>query len=73
MAKVCGAWNIVRYCPTTVDVDFEAAGKWDQTQFDLYSSEPEKELTDLWESMYKEFGTDLNGITEIYAYGYICE
>ena len=73
VSKKSGNWNVVPHCPTSVDVDFKAAGKWDQIQFDLYGDNLEEELIDLWTTMYAEYGADLDSVSDVNAYGYICE
>ena len=63
--------------PTSVDVYFvNKEGFEDCTQLDLYAgtnAERIAELSELWESLYDEFETDLDAITEVRSYGYICD
>ena len=68
-----GEWRVVAGEPTSVIVGFETLdGKRDETELDLYSDSPEKELSQLWSSLTAEMESS-NDILYVSAYGYIHE
>ena len=69
-----GEWSIVAGEPTSVIVGFETLdGKRDETELDLYSDSPEKELSKLWSSLAAEMESSNENILYVSAYGYIHE
>lgn len=73
-SKVYGEWSVVAHKPTTVDVDFvHPDGNLDQTQFDLYSETPERELEVLYSDFCKENNFAENTVRGVYAYGRILD
>ena len=69
-----GEWSIVDGEPTSVIVGFETLdGKRDETELDLYSDNPSKELSKLWSSLAAEMESSNENILYVNAYGYIHE
>lgn len=70
-AKEDREWSYTRHDPFTVAVGFiNDEGRDDETCFDLYGDDPERELNDLWNDMAYEFGSKLDSITYVESHGY---
>ena len=55
--------------PFSVAVGFtNRKGREDETCFDLWGDNPEKELTELWEGMTAEFDADVDSVTYVEAH-----
>lgn len=66
-------WSYTRHDPFTVAVGFiNDEGCEDETCFDLYGDDPERELNDLWNDMAYEFESKIDGVTyvESHCYGW---
>ena len=67
-------WTPVSGNPFSVDVEFQRRdGVEDQTQLDLYSDDPEEELSDLWGSLHEELNADIDAVTGVYSYDEILD
>ena len=71
-AKSSYTWSIVPHEPTTVSVRYKTKdGALQETEFDLYTDDPETELAYLWERLCGELGSRLDAVHAVEAYGYI--
>lgn len=72
-AKRTCNWSVVDHEPTSVNVGFFnlAEGREDETQFDTWGDNPEKELEDLWNDLCKEFNSSRTNVLYVEALGYI--
>ena len=60
--------------PTSVNIGFlDTYGAQDETQVDIYSDNPVKELTELWDSLYEEMESAPDSVLYVEALGYISE
>lgn len=60
--------------PSSVDIGFlRSDGREDETQFDLYSDDMEKELDDLWDEMCYELESGKRDVLYVSLLGYIEE
>lgn len=73
-AKSVFTWSIVPYEPTSVRVKYMSEKRTIQeTIFNLYTDSLEKELVELWESLFAESGTERDAVKPVEAYGYIID
>ena len=73
-AKSSYNWSIVPHEPTTVSVRYRIKnGTLLETDFDLYTDDPETELADLWERLCGELCSGRDAVQSVKAYGYILE
>lgn len=71
-AKSSYTWSIVPHEPTTVSVRYKTKdGMMQETEFDLYTDDPEMELADLWERLCGELGSGRDAVHAVEAHGYI--
>ena len=72
-AKATGNWSVVKHEPTSVNVGFYnyTDERDDETQFDLWGDDHEKELTDLWNELGEELESKLNEVLYVEALGYV--
>ena len=73
-AKSSYNWSIVPHEPTTVSVRYRMkGGTLLETDFDLYTDNPETELEYLWERLCGELCSARDAVQSVKAYGYILE
>lgn len=73
-AKSVFNWIIVPHEPTSVRVKYiSEKGTTQETKFDLYTDDLEKELAELWECLFEELGTKRDAVESVEAYGYILD
>ena len=73
-AKSSYNWSIVPHEPTCVCVRYKTKdGAFQETDFDLYTDDPETELAYLWEGLCEELGSVRDAVNSVEAYGYISE
>ena len=78
IAKANYQWPTTGYNePTSVDVGFlrEEDGEFyeDETQFDLWGNDNEKDLSDLWATLCTEFSSKPDNVLYVESYGYIVD
>ena len=70
-AKSSYTWSIVPHEPTTVSVRYKTKdGTLQETDFDLYTDDPETELANLWERLCGELGSERDAVQAVEAFGY---
>ena len=73
-AKSSYNWSIVPHEPTTVSVRYRIkSGTLLETDFDLYTDDPETELADLWERLCGELCSARDAVHSVEAFRYILE
>ncbi len=73
-AKSSYNWSIVPHEPTTVSVRYRIkGGTLLETDFDLYTDDPETELADLWERLCGELCSERDVVQSVKAFGCILE
>ena len=73
-AKASYNWSIVPHEPTTVSVRYRIkSGTLLETDFDLYTDDPETELEYLWERLCGELCSARDAVHAVEAFGYILE
>ena len=73
-AKSSYNWSIVPHEPTTVSVRYRMkGGTLLETDFDLYTDDPETELADLWERLCGELCSARDAVQSVKAFGCILE
>ncbi len=73
-AKSSYNWSIVPHEPTTVSVRYRIKnGTLLETDFDLYTDDPEIELADLWERLCGELCSVRDAVQSVEAFGCILE
>lgn len=72
-AKQIGNWCIAAFEPSSVNVGFIRLtdGKEDQTQFDTWGDNHERELESIWKELHDEFDAGINTVSYVEALGYI--
>ncbi len=73
-AKSSYNWSIVPHEPTTVSVRYRIkGGTLLETDFDLYTDDPETELADLWDHLCSELCSGRDAVQSVKAFGCILE
>lgn len=71
-ARKTGEWSVVIHMPSSINIGFvNGDGREDETQFDIFGDNPEKELEDLWKDLHMELDGDIDSITYVSYLGYV--